>query len=73
MGYIIAGVVFVVGALMIAFLLSSRSGRARGRLAPGGVKPVEHAEPAADQPTPGASTTADPETAERAQRRMPPS
>lgn len=73
MGYIIGGVVFVLGVIAIAFLLSGRGGRsARGRVAPAGAVPVERSEPAADEPTPAASRIAGEGTAQRAQERTPP-
>lgn len=74
MGYIIAGVVFAVGILLVVFLLGGRGGRtSRGRLAPDGAQPVERQEPAADEPTPGVSATASGPAARRAQERTPPS
>ena len=73
MGYIIGAIVFVLGVIIVAFLLSGRGGRSpRGRVAPAGAMPVERSTPAADQPTPAASEIADEGTAQRAQRRTPP-
>lgn len=73
MGYIIAGIVVVIGVILVAFLLSSRSGAGSGRVAPAGVKPVERSEPSAEAPNPAASSVADPDTAQAAQRRTHPS
>lgn len=74
MGYMIAAVVFVVGVLLVAFLLSgSRAPRTpQGRTGAAESEPVERTEPSADQPTPAASATADEGTATKAQRRVPP-
>jgi FtsZ-interacting cell division protein ZipA len=74
MGYIIAVVVVIVGIVLVAFLLSSRSPRSsRGRIAAAGARTVERSEPSADEPTPAASSTTDEDTASRAQKRTPPS
>lgn len=73
MGYIIAAVVVIAGIVLVSFLLSSRSPRARGRIAAADARTVERSEPSADEPTPAASATADDDTARRAQRRTPPS
>jgi hypothetical protein len=72
MGYIIAGVVFVIGIVLVMFLLSGRSGGARGRVRPVGAQPVERSQPSAEEANPAASSTIDQGTADRAQRRTPP-
>lgn len=67
-GYILA---CLVGALLIAFWLSSRS-RARPEGQEPGGRAVQRDQPAADEPTPDRSGTA-PESAIRAaKRRTPP-
>jgi hypothetical protein len=72
MGYIIAGIVVVIGILLVAFLMSGGGTRVRGRVSPAGDKPVERANPSAESPTPGASDTAGSRTVDRAQDRIPP-
>ncbi len=72
MGYIIAAAVFVLGVLIVAFLLSGRSSAGRGRVAPAGAKPVERSQPSAEEVNPAASSMVDQETADQAQRRTPP-
>lgn len=72
MGYIIAAVVFVLGVLVVAMLLSARGPRGSGRVAPAGAKPVERSEPSADAPNPARSEVADADQQQQAQRRIPP-
>lgn len=70
MGYLIAAVLFVMLLVVVATTIRP------GVNATGGdtekPHPVGPTEPAADEPTPGASRTASPAAAERAQEHLPP-
>jgi hypothetical protein len=71
MGYGIAVIFFVIGLLAVFFAMRrSPSSVGQGRLPSD--HPVTHDEPAADEPTPGASDTHGSATIERASRRVPP-
>lgn len=83
MGYIIVAALLVlffvfVGIAVFSAVSPSRS-MASDRPAPTDPglpdpgHPVSREEPAADEPTPGASDMADPDTVRNAQRRVPPS
>lgn len=75
MGYFIAAALVIVVVVAVAFALRGR-GRGPGEQTPGHLPsdhPVSRTEPAADEPTPGASdTTTDPGTVQRAQHKTPP-
>lgn len=83
MGYIIVAALLLlffvfVGIAIFSAVSPSRSlssdrpaARDPGLPDPG--HPVSREEPASDEPTPGASDTADPDTIRNAQRRTPPS
>lgn len=72
MGYIIAAAVFVVGIVLVVFLLNSRSGAARGRVKPAGIRPVERSQPSAEEANPSASSMADQQSVREAEKRTPP-
>lgn len=73
MGYVVAAIIFVLAIILVAFLVSGAGPRRpRGRVGAAEAEPVERAKPAADQPTPAASSTVDEQRASQAQKRMPP-
>lgn len=69
MGYIVLGVLLLV---LLGFVVAAlaRGKPPRGTLS--SEKPVSVAEPAAEQPTPGASATASRQQAEKARKHTPP-
>ncbi len=82
MGYIIVAALLVlffvfVGIAIFSAVSPARSGSPDQRGTRDGLADPGHAlsreQPAADEPTPGASDTADPDTIQKAQRRVPPS
>ena len=71
MGYALTIIFIAICIAIVAGVIYSRGrGVSRGRLKSD--KPVEVAQPAADEPTPAASDTADNDSATRAQKRVPP-
>ena len=71
MGYIIAVVVLLLFlAALFGFRRPRRPGAGQGHLPSD--HPVSRTEPAADEPTPGASRTSTPAKVQRAQDRVPP-
>ena len=76
MGYLIAALLVIAIIIAVAFALRGR-GQGPGGQTPGHLPsdhPVSRADPAADEPTPGASdTTTNPDTVQRAQEKTPPS
>lgn len=71
MGYIFIGVLMIVLlGVLIAILARSSSKPPRGTVSSD--KPVGVQNPAADEPTPGASSTASSQQAEQARKRTPP-
>lgn len=71
MGYILLGAILLVFVAVFFVMMAMGTKKPRGRLQSG--KPVEFSQPAADEPTPGASLTASPEEACNAEKRTPPS
>ncbi len=73
---IFPGVGYSIGAIVLLFLVVVIAAIWRSRIRPEGHLPSDHpvsrTDPAADQPTPGASDTKPPAQIERAQRRVPP-
>jgi hypothetical protein len=69
MGYIIAAGLFLLIAIVVVAAMKPGA-HATGKLTSG--HPIEPDRPAADEPTPGASATNDPDTVQHAQRHIPP-
>lgn len=70
MGYFLAAFLLLAVLVIAVFFLRGTPSR-RGQLPSD--HSLERAEPAADEPTPGASSTADPNSIAQAQKRTPPS
>lgn len=70
MGYIVLLVLGIAAIVVLAAALMSGRRRPAGRTWPG--KDITPKQPAANEPTPGASDTAPPGQAEQAQRHTPP-
>jgi hypothetical protein len=69
MGHIIAAALFIL--VIFVIVVAIKPGAAAREHAPGG-QPVGPNQPAADEPTPGASVINDPATMQEAQRHVPP-
>ena len=71
MGYLLFGAILLILLAGFFAAMAAWSKKPRGRQPTD--HPVEFAQPASDEPTPGASNTAKPEQVQKAQERTPPS